>query len=203
MSAESWVAYAAFTFLICIVPGPAVILTMGHAAAAGMRGAVGVIAGIETANACYFALSGAGLGALILASEQALTIVKVAGAAYLIALGIQTLLSCSAGPASGGPVWRRPMVQGLVNQFANPKSILFYVAFLPQFLDQASSGFVGHLVLLALVGICIEIPVLLFYAMLGAAGGAWLSGYDQRWPVRLSGGALVSVGAALLIFNRD
>src|SRR5688500_7012680 len=92
MDLELWLAYLAASFLFAATPGPAVILTAGQAVARGFGAGFAVILGTQLGNLIYFALSAAGLGAILATSETAFTVVKYAGALYLIFLGIQTIV---------------------------------------------------------------------------------------------------------------
>lgn len=139
MPLELWLAYVALCFLFAVTPGPAVILTSGQAVARGFRAGFGVVLGTQLGNLVYFFLSAAGLGAILVTSEAAFTIIKYAGAAYLIFLGVHTIRharkTAEAAADAPLPLWSHPFMQGLLNQLANPKSILFWGALFPQFVD--------------------------------------------------------------------
>ena len=91
MSFELWLAYLAMCFLFAATPGPAVLLTAGQAIARGFGAGMAVILGTQLGNLVYFTLSAAGLGAILVTSETAFMVVKYAGAAYLIWLGLMTI----------------------------------------------------------------------------------------------------------------
>ena len=205
MSFELWLSYAALCLIFGMSPGPAVILTMSQAMARGFRAGVGVIAGIQIGNIIYFTLSAAGLGAVLATSETAFLIIKYAGALYLIYLGLRTIANAAAAESTGPPppIWRGSFSQGLVNQLANPKAILFYTALFPQFVDYQSGNLLLQLVILAATDIVIEVPVLLVYSALAARGGRWMSGGRKAvWRERICGSALVAVGGALSLVKR-
>lgn len=206
MPLELWLAYAFFCFLFAITPGPAVLLTAGQAIARGFGAGFAVVLGTQLGNLVYFILSAAGLGAILVASETAFTIVKYSGAAYLIWLGLRTILNARKAmePETRKlPVWRHPFTQGLVNQLANPKSILFWGALFPQFVDFRAGNLVVQFAILAATGIVADIIVLSTYGAIAARGGRFLAhGPAAVWRERLSGTALVIVGGALSLVRR-
>ena len=203
MTASLWISYVALLFVVCITPGPAVILTSAQAAGRGFRTSFPVIAGIQAGNLVYFILSAIGLGATIAASETAFLLIKYIGAVYLFFLGLRALLSRPTETDHQLPpqIWRRGFIHGLANQLANPKSVLFYAALLPQFIVPGSSDLFRQLVILAATGPLVEVPILLVYAGIAARGGA-LAGRKSVWSERLTGGALIAAAAAVLLTRR-
>ncbi len=206
MPLELWLAYVAMCFLFAVTPGPAVLLTAGQAIARGFSAGFGVILGTQLGNLVYFVLSAAGLGAILATSEAAFMAVKYAGAAYLVFLGLRTIRNARKAlePAEEKvPVWRHPFTQGLLNQLANPKSILFWGALFPQFVDFRADNLLVQFAILAVTGIAADIIVLSSYAAVAARGGRFMAtGPKAVWRERLSGGALVVVGGALSLVRR-
>jgi homoserine/homoserine lactone efflux protein len=125
---------------LSLSPGPAVLFVVSRGLRFGGRRSVWANLGILSANAFYFLLSAVGLGAALLASHDLFLVIRYAGAAYLIYLGIATIfgkgMALEAG--SGGPAEDRGgvrlLARGFVLQAANPKALLFFTALLPQFL---------------------------------------------------------------------
>ncbi|MBA3677719.1 MAG: LysE family translocator [Sphingosinicella sp.] len=207
MPLELWLAYVAICFLFAATPGPAVILTAGQAIARGFKAGFGVILGTQLGNLVYFTLSAAGLGAILATSETAFLTIKYAGAFYLIYLGIRTIINARKAlePVTDQkvPVWSHPFMQGLLNQLANPKSILFWGAMFPQFVDYRAENLLPQFAILAVTGITADIIILSSYAGLAARGGKFMaSGPLAVWRERLSGGALIVVGGALSLMKR-
>lgn len=207
MPLELWLAYVLICFLFAVTPGPAVLLTAGQAVARGFSAGFAVVLGTQLGNLVYFILSAAGLGAILVTSETAFMVIKYAGAAYLIWLGIRTLRhareALTPSEAKRVPVWRHPFTQGLLNQLANPKSILFWGAMFPQFVDYRADNVVLQFAILAGTGIVADIIVLSAYAAAAARGGRFLaSGPAAVWRERLSGAALIVVGGALSLVKR-
>ncbi|SMF78848.1 homoserine/homoserine lactone efflux protein [Tistlia consotensis] len=215
MGLELILGFALTEAVLSATPGLAVLLVVGQAVRAGRRaslyGALGVLAG----NGVYFLVTAAGLGALLLASQLAFEAVKCAGAGYLIWLGLRTLWQARGGPRGAPPpaaalaasarvTPRACFLQGLVGQLANPKSVLFFGALLPQFLDPAGGWPLWlQMALLLLLSWSIELPILLGYGWLAALGSRRaLGGRLRLWQERLSGAALVAVGLGLALVRR-
>jgi threonine/homoserine/homoserine lactone efflux protein len=126
--------FLAAAIALVLTPGPDMAFTLATAASRGPRAGLGAVAGICTGGLVWTVAAAAGLAALIAASEHALTVVRLAGAAYLIWLGWKTLRSLDApleaeGAGSAGRAFR----QGLLTNLLNPKIGLFFLALLPQF----------------------------------------------------------------------
>lgn len=199
MSLEVWLAFCTTETVLCFTPGPAVLFVASVAMARGMRagltGALGVLAG----NLFYFALSGTGIAAVILASGRLFTVLKWAGAVYLAWIGVRMLVSRSQ-PARAVPPQPIPrsFARGFVVQAANPKALVFFVALLPQFIDpNAPVGL--QLLILGASSLAIELSVLTIYAALAARARA-VAG--ERWsgPLeRIGGGFLVAAAARLAL----
>lgn len=123
---------------LLLVPGPAVLYVVARSIHEGRRAGLASVVGIHVGTLVHIAAATLGLSALIASSAVAFTAVKIAGAAYLIGLGLWTLFSRRAEPdvALGGERnLRRAFAQGIVVNVLNPKTALFFLAFLPQFVD--------------------------------------------------------------------
>jgi len=127
---------------LLVVPGPAVLYVVTRSVHQGRRAGLASVLGIHTGTLVHIAAATAGLSALVLSSAVAFTAIKVAGAVYLVGLGLWTLLSRhpEAEVALGGERrLRRIYAQGIVVNVLNPKTALFFLAFLPQFVDPHAS----------------------------------------------------------------
>jgi threonine/homoserine/homoserine lactone efflux protein len=123
---------------LLIVPGPAVLYIVARSIHQGRRAGLASVLGIHVGTLVHIAAATLGLSALIVSSAVAFTAVKIAGAVYLVGLGLWTLFSRRAEPevALGGERnLRRAFAQGIVVNVLNPKTALFFLAFLPQFVD--------------------------------------------------------------------
>ena len=170
----------------------------------GPRKAMTSVAGAVLAVLCVMLLSALGLGALLAASVTAFTLAKLVGAAYLIWLGIKTFRSdggllLESGHAAAG---RSFFLRGFMVGASNPKAILFFAAFFPQFLNPAAP-FVPQFALLALTFVAFEFSVLTTYAM-GVSRIAVLmrSTSVVRWVNRVCGGLFTLMGGLLLLTRR-
>ena len=137
---DTYWLYVATEAALSLSPGPAVMLVIAYGLAQGARRSVWASLGILSANGLYFALSATGLGALLAASETFFHAVKWAGAAYLVYLGLAALLGqpspitvsrSVSRVSSPGAIY----LSGLTLQLANPKTLVFFAAILPQFVD--------------------------------------------------------------------
>lgn len=206
MTVETWLYFCLVEFVLCLSPGPAVMLVsslgMTHGSAAGRYAALGVLA----ANAVYFSLSAMGLAVLLLASWKTFFLVKWIGAAYLVWLGIQmirrTFSAQEEAPREPNQEpGKKSFGKGLVTQGANPKLLGYFTAILPQFIDPA--GRIGAQVLiLALSSFAIEFCVLSVYAGLGARAGRMAAPFLKQWLHRLGGVLLIGAGAGLAAISR-
>lgn len=208
MSPETFTAFVTLTTLVSFMPGPSVIFVMSQAAWRGPRAGVGAGLGIQLANAIYFALSGFGLAGLIAASGTAFTAIKLVGAAYLAWLGvtafIQSFRKQEAAPttASAEKASRSGFRDGLFVGLGNPKSILYFVALLPQFLDPKQPLW-GQIGILGAVAIGIDFTADVVYAFLGGAVSRALNRPKvKRWYERGVGGLFVGLSAVTALYRR-
>ena len=137
---DTYWLYVATEAALSLSPGPAVMLVIAYGLALGARRSVWASLGILSANGLYFALSATGLGALLAASEAFFQAVKWAGAAYLVYLGLSALLGrpspiTVSRPTARAVSPRAVYLSGLTLQLANPKTLVFFAAILPQFVD--------------------------------------------------------------------
>lgn len=139
MSLQLWLVYVSTVAILLVVPGPTVLLVVGHSFAHGWRLATRSVLGVISGDFVAMTVSMAGLGAVLAASSQLFTLLKWLGALYLIYLGIrqwcsradQEVASCPSQAPAGSLYAQAFLVTAL-----NPKGIVFFVAFFPQFLDR-------------------------------------------------------------------
>ena len=169
--------FIAATLALLLVPGPAVLYIIARGVDQGRMAGLASAVGIATGSLFHVVAAALGLSAILASSALAFSIVKYLGAAYLIFLGVRTLMT---RPDIAEPIARRPrtrrelFTQGVVVQVLNPKIALFFLAFLPQFVDPARGNvtlqtlFFG--VLLMLMGLCTDS----LYALVSGSAGDWL-----------------------------
>lgn len=189
--------FAATELLLSATPGPAVLMIVSQGIRRGYRSSTRGAAGILTGNAIYFAFSAAGLGALLIASKRVFDVLQIAGAAYLVLIGLKMLVKparveeraiADVGDAGS-------FIQGLLTQLSNPKAIVFFTALLPQFVDPTRPIAIQFLIL-GVISIVVELPVLLLY---GYAADRGRARYGKHAPLfeRLAGACLIAAGAKL------
>jgi len=192
------------TFLASLTPGPAVLLSIAVSLRAGVGPALRAIAGICTGSASYLLVALAGLLVVLVAHRPLFHAVQIAGAGYLVYLGIRMVgseLGTVVTPGTTGRFYDRPFLEGLVTQLSNPKAILYWTALLPPFLDPGRSV-AAQLLLLTAIGIAVDIGVLSAYALAAARARSWLQDARLQRAVSLVAGALfASTGALLAISN--
>lgn len=196
MTLPLYLAFLAAASVVLVIPGPTVLLVVGHALAEGRRGLWALVAGVALGDAVACAGSLAGLGALLAASAAAFACVKSIGAAYLIWLGLGMLRSGRLPgdqPLPSCPA-RRKLVRAFTVTALNPKSILFFVAFLPQFVSHAAP--VGpQLLLLGVTFVVLgALNVAIYGALAGSAGSRIRNPRVVGGLRRMGGGALVGAG---------
>ena len=207
MSIESWVAFAAASAILLVIPGPTILTVIGYSVAQGRRAALPLIAAVALGDSTALALSLVGLGTLLAASAVAFTIVKLAGAVYLIYLGVTMLRAgfgtsaLTATSAVEGSRWRLFLNTYIVTA-TNPKGIIFFVAFLPQFVDTAAGSAGKQLWILAITFVSLAIVNATVYTIFaGYAAARLASGKARRW-FNLGGGSLLSAAGLWIALGR-
>jgi threonine/homoserine/homoserine lactone efflux protein len=190
-------AFVLAVVVISASPGPAMVLILRRAALRGFRGAVPTVLGLELGLYIWALLAAAGFAALVAASEVAFVVLRVAGAIFLVYLGVQAwrhrgdVPAEAATAAPGG--WWRAFGEGAMVQLANPKAV-FMIAFYPQFVP-ADMPLFTTAATLALLQVALEIVLYLALAAGVARAGAWF----RRPAIRrrldaVSGAVLVGLG---------
>jgi len=194
--------FLAACLVLFIVPGPAVIYIVTRGITQGRRSGFVSVAGIHLASLVHIGAAVAGLSALIAASATAFTVVKLAGAGYLVFLGLQTLLAkeVTTDPSNLQRLAsnRRVFWQGFVVNLLNPKTALFFLAFVPQFIDPAVGNAAAQTLVLGAVFIVAGIVSDGAYAF--AAGGLGSRVLQTSWWRRssrwVSGSVYLGLGLA-------
>jgi threonine/homoserine/homoserine lactone efflux protein len=192
--------FAGASLALLAVPGPAVVYVVTRSLDQGRTAGMVSMLGIETGTFAYALASAAGLSALIAASMTAFTIVKYAGAAYLIYLGVRKLIA-RAQPQGISPSARsRLFVKGTLVQLLNPKIAIFFVAFLPQFVNSSRGPIAVQTLILGTIFTLLAILSDGAYVLLAGAIGGWLrTGRTRRWLEKFSGGVYIGLGVAAAV----
>jgi threonine/homoserine/homoserine lactone efflux protein len=194
--------FAVTALTLLVIPGPAVLYITTRAAAQGRRAGMASVLGVHTGSIIHVAAAVAGLSALLVASAAAFTVVKVVGAVYLVYLGVRAIAGGSrASEAALAPRgMRRLYVDGIVVNVLNPKTALFFLAFLPQFVDPDRGPVWTQTMVLGLLFIALGVASDGAYAIAGARLGRLLHRDDRRRrrSQLLEGGVLVGLGITAL-----
>jgi threonine/homoserine/homoserine lactone efflux protein len=186
---------------LLVIPGPAVLYIVTRSIDQGRSAGVASVLGIHTGSLVHVAAAAAGLSALVVSSAVAFSVVKFAGAAYLVILGVRKLLErdhvdldLEVAPARS---LRRIYVQGIVVNVLNPKTALFFLAFLPQFVDVERGAVWSQMVVLGFAFIALGMLSDGTYAFVAARAGRLLrSSRRFRTTQRyVSGGIYIGLGA--------
>lgn len=204
MTWESWVGFAVATVLLGLLPGPGVISLIGFASSSGRRTALAGVAGLAVGNFMAMTMSLAGVGAVLAASAMAFTMLKWAGAAWLVGLGIWTLTRRDP-PADSPPPPMRPRAAFYANVAVatfHPKTIVFFLALAPQFIDPHASYWPQAAILIVtFVGLMLVTDS--GYALLASRLADRLRGAGPRaWARRIGSGVLVAAGLATVAARR-
>ncbi len=199
MELGTWLLYTAAALGLSLTPGPNGLLALTHGALYGVKKTAFTIAGGALGFTAVIALSLFGIGALLAASAELLIVLKWIGGAYLVWLGIQVWRSPAIGSiaTSSRPVVTRTAVfrQGFLAAVSNPKGILFFVAFLPQFLV-TDSPLVIQFAIMTLTFVGIEIVTETLIALGSEKVQPFLARYGKRVN-QAFGGVFVAIGIAL------
>jgi threonine/homoserine/homoserine lactone efflux protein len=204
MTLSTYLIYLVAVTLLTITPGPTMLMTLTNSVNHGPWRALASLSGSLTANMVIMMLSALGLGALLAASEAAFTTLKFVGAAYLIWLGIKTFRGGTGLQLNGasGPRTRSLFLQGVLVGGTNPKSLLFFTAFFPQFID-TSAPFMPQFLLLSLTFVFGDFVILGTGAFGVGRVAPWLrQAHVVRWINRVCGGLFAFLGSLLLFARR-
>jgi threonine/homoserine/homoserine lactone efflux protein len=202
--ASTFALFAAASLAFLAIPGPSVFYIVTRSLAQGRRAGVTSMLGVQAGGLVHVVAAAVGVSALIASSAEAFTVVKYAGAAYLVALGLRKLLSPASEAPDPQPRGETPpsrlFLHGVVVNVLNPKTALFFLAFLPQFVDPADPVAPQMLVLgTMLVGLGVMSDGT--YALVAARAGRRLRATvsARRLLDRLSGGVFVALGVVAAV----
>ena len=198
--ASTWMLFCVAALALLVVPGPAVLYIVARSVEQGRRGGLVSVAGIHLGTLVHVGAASAGVSAVLVRSALAFTVVKIAGAGYLVVLGLRRLLRPMPVDHASAPraALRRVFWQGVVVNVLNPKTAVFFFAFLPQFVDP-DAGRVGLQVLI--LGVTFVVLGALSdgaYALLAGTLGPRLLRRPRAAKARerISGGVCVALGVA-------
>jgi threonine/homoserine/homoserine lactone efflux protein len=192
--------FATAALALIVVPGPAVLYIVAQSLDRGRLAGVVSALGVATGGLVHVAAATIGLSSLLVSSATAFTVVKYAGAAYLIGMGLWTIFRRrEAGPAAAPTErrLRRRYWQGVVVNVLNPKTALFFLAFLPQFVDPQSGSATAQLAVLGLVFVVLAVLCDSLWALAAGTASDRLRGSRRFLAVQryVSGSVFVGLGA--------
>ena len=199
MSIEVWLAYVAATAVLLIIPGPTILTVISYSMAQGKRARLPLVAAVALGDSTALVLSLLGLGTLLAASAFWFTVVKVVGGLYLLFLGIRMLRAGVSPaqvlkPSAPESMWRLFGNTWLVTAL-NPKGIVFFVAFLPQFINRHAD--INHqLWVLAITFVVMATINATLYAVFAATAASFLASRRAQQGFNLAGGSLLSIAGA-------
>ena len=201
------IAFVAASAILGVTPGPDIIYVITRGAAQGPRAGIAAAAGLSTGIVAHTALCVVGLSAVLAASATAFTVIKLAGAAYLVYLGVRMWLSresldlsADGGGAPVGAIYRQSIVMNVLN----PKVAIFFLAFLPQFVDPSAGPVAPQFALLGTIFMVVSFVVM---GLAGLGGGQLRRVLAQseraaRTIRFAAGGVLVALGVRLAFEGR-
>lgn len=209
----SWAQLAGFfavSLVIIVIPGPGVLFVVGRALSHGRRAAYTTAAGHAVGNYLVAALVAVGLGTLLARSDEVFLAVKLAGAAYLVWLGIQAFrqrsslaaaMTAASGPTREG--WRA-LRDGIVVGITNPKTFILFGAILPQFVNRAAGRVPAQMLALALVVVALGLVSDSAWALAASGVRSWFARSPRRYAlVGGTGGlAMIAVGVSVALTGR-
>lgn len=209
MNLETWLLFSGAALVVILIPGPLSLLMISNSLNYGLRRSYPAFLGGVFASICLLSASALGLGALLLASEQLFSALKIVGAVYLFYLAWQSWQQ-SRQPAQAAevpysapvPRFRALFGRAFVLGASNPKDILFFAAFLPQFLS-SEQPLLAQLLSMIFTWVVLDLLCKLAYGV-GAQGAARYlrNGSGQRWFNRVSAGLFGGAGVMALIKAR-
>jgi threonine/homoserine/homoserine lactone efflux protein len=200
MALDHWLAFVAASAVLLAIPGPTVLLVISYALGHGRRSATSTVAGVALGDFTSMTASLVGLGALLAASVTLFGVLKFIGAAYLIYLGLKLWRAPVAGASVDAAVPAERPGRIFLHAYAvtalNPKSMVFFIAFLPQFLD-GTRALVPQLVIFEASFLTLATLNALGYALLASAARRTIRRPAVQRAVNRTGGTLL-IGAGAL-----
>jgi len=202
--ADRLLAFAALSLVVIAIPGPSVLFVVGRALAHGRRVALASVAGNELGELTLAVLVAVGLGPLIDRSVLLLTVMKLAGAGYLIVLGVRALRDRKlhklgeelADRTRGG---LRAMRDGYLVGVANPKTAVFFIAILPQFVSQSRGDVPVQMILLSVLFVLIAAVSDAAWSLVASGARAWFARSPQRLALVGGAGGLAMIGLGVTL----
>lgn len=211
MTEPMLMAFVAASLVVLIIPGPGVVYVIARSLSQGYRAGLASVLGLSLGALVHVFGAVVGLSAILLTSATAFTAVKLIGAAYLIYLGLRVILSkptASTVDRIEAVYHRRLLLDGIVVSIFNPKIAVFFLAFLPQFIDQTSGNVTGQFTMLGLIYVGLALLTDGTYCLLAGSLRHWVKdGVANKFsqsalPRYLTGGLYLSLGIGAMFSGR-
>ncbi len=204
MSADRLLAFAAMSFLLIVIPGPSVLFVIGRALTQGRRAALTTVAGNTVGAYVLIVAVAFGIGAVVERSILVFTVLKLAGAAYLVFLGVKAWRergSLQAGVTGSGAAQSvlRTFGEGFAVGVTNPKTIVFFAAVLPQFVDRGQGHVAGQMLVLGLVFNIIAVASDMVWGLVASTARDWFVRSPQRLSLVGGVGGLTMIGLGVTV----
>ncbi|MGW7074094.1 LysE family translocator [Streptomyces sp. NPDC054871] len=211
VSTDRFLAFAAMSLLVIVIPGPSVLFVIGRALAHGRRTAVATALGNLFGSYVLVVAVAFGVGSLVERSAAVFMAVKLAGAAYLVFLGVQAfrhrkeMRAQSMGPGSPDQTRTdlrfdlRTVVDGALVGVTNPKGIVFFAAVLPQFVDHSAGHLPAQMLLLGLVPISIGLVTDTLWGLTASAARTWFARSERRLSLIGGAGGVTMIGLGVTV----
>lgn len=206
-SLQTVLLFMAAALALNVTPGPSILYVMSRTLAQGTTAGLVSALGLGVGSLCHACAAALGLSVLIAYSPVAYTIVKSAGALYLVILGIRMIRARDVTPPEphlAGASLRRVFWQGVLTDLLNPKIVLFFVSFLPQFVDPNRGSVAAQTLVLGLLFQVTGIPTNMAVAVLGGTISRWFSRRPAFARLRnaIAGTVLIGLGVRLALSER-
>ena len=204
ISSAHLIGFTLASLVIIVIPGPGVLFVVGRALAHGRRTALATAAGHAAGNYAVAACVAVGLGTLLQRSAQVFTVVKLAGALYLVFLGVQairhrhSLASAMTGAAGASDGWRA-LRDGFIVGVTNPKTFILFGAILPQFVNRGEGNVPAQMLLLALISVSMGLVSDVTWGLAASTVRAWFARSPRRYALVGGAGGLAMVGVGVTI----
>ena len=206
MPLETWLAFLAASAVLLAIPGPTILLVLSYALSQGRRVAVSTAAGVALGDLVAMTASLAGLGALVLASATAFTVLKWLGAVYLVWLGIRLIRSAGGAglalPETQAIKARSTFAHAAAVTALNPKSIAFFIAFVPQFVDPGAALLPQFAILVASFVALATLNALAYAFLADTFRARLLRPSLIAWLTRAGGVTLIGMGLLTATLRR-
>ena len=200
-SGQNLLLFVGAALVLLLIPGPAVLYVVARSVAQGRKAGIVSVLGIHTATLIHILAAALGLSVLVLSSALAFNIVKYAGAAYLVWLGFRKLFGPAEAVGADGQLERysypRLFRDGFIVNLLNPKTALFFLAFLPQFVDVSKGNVAMQITILGLLLAALGFMTDSMYALLAGGVGNWLKRSRGYVKFERYGSGLLFIGLGL------